>query len=114
MRKLTDSQLADLLAMLGIIDKHFADTNFHAYSYQLSKMAWSAGEMVRHDFIANAIELLVLKYNVRMTTERLSESLYQCSINDTLVITDPDLSRAKIEAGALYLEGKVLPCTPTS
>lgn len=115
MRKLTDAQLADLLAMLGIVNKHFEDSTHPSYSLMpMSKMAYFSSEIVRMVHIADAIETLALEHSINITVAKLPNSLYQCSISDTLVITDPDLSRAKIEACALYLEGKLLPCTPTS
>lgn len=101
---LDDETLADLLVMIGLIEK-YDDLSLPLYGFPMGKMSFLSEGIVRNVTTALRIEEMCLAEGFAI---RLSQkgNKYTCVVEGSwMTSTSSDLYRAKVEACALTLEG---------
>jgi hypothetical protein len=103
---MNDKRLADLLASLGIINKH--DTEYSVSSYSVKphgKMCFFAEEIVLLPTVADAVQELCLTRGFPLRISHRDTKYIVIVEKSWVTIENEDLNRAIVEACAVTLEG---------
>lgn len=101
---MSDELLADLLAMLGVINKH--DGMLCTYSIKPhGKMAFIAGEIILLPTVVDEVEQLCLTKGFPLRISYRDNKYIVIVEKSWITVENEDLNRAKIEACVTTLEG---------